>query len=182
MTSDADMIPLSDYWNPDAEKITCYGRDLTDYHYPMCFVVMTVKKWREIMSLDYIQPQDLSWANNYYIQETLKGREDAYSQDKVKRWVTDQNILTEKLNAYGKDRLTLIDRGMYSNGYPLGRVDRSAWHYNHQQFIDCHAPHDVLTNETSYNNLLELLSRTWPNEDFQWFKDYTTEFKKIVNG
>jgi len=176
MTSDADMIVLSNYFNPNPDEVTCYGRDLTDYHYPMCFVAMNKNKWCEIMDIN--SKDTIEDSMNFDLLE----RGDAFSTNKTERWVTDQNILTEKLNAYGKDRLTLVSRGLMPNGYPVGRIDRSAWHYNHGQFIDCHAPHDILTNEKSYENLLELLGRAWPNEDFKWFKDYTTEFKRLVNG
>src|SRR5688572_9802940 len=49
MTSDSDIIPLSDYWNPNSEQITCYGRDLSNEHQPMCYVSMSGAHWKVVM-------------------------------------------------------------------------------------------------------------------------------------
>jgi len=181
MTSDADMIPLSDHFNPYEHKITSYGRDLTDYHYPICYVGMPAYLWYKVMGNDYIYPQDIREHRMFYIKKGLEGRADAKSDQPELRWVTDQNMLTEKLLAYGSDFIIRKDRGTYQNGYPLGRVDRSAWTLNHGKFIDCHAPHNVLENESSYNRLIELIEHVWPNEDWGWFKKYTEDFKKLIN-
>ena len=51
LVSDADMIPLSNYWNPDFKDITSYGRDLTDYHFPMAYIGMNVDNWCKVMEL-----------------------------------------------------------------------------------------------------------------------------------
>lgn len=172
MTGDIDMIPLSDYWHPDPDKLTVYGRDLTDYHYPICYIAMDGYKWAEVMNLtnfDYDQ----------HIKRDLDSMPQAKSQDRVKRWVTDQDLITERINnsVFVPER---IDRGVYKNGYPIGRVDRSAWTLNHDKFIDAHLPHDVLTNDQSFKKVLELLHTIWPNEDWAWWVTYYKEFKKLM--
>lgn len=172
MTGDIDMIPLSDYWKPDPDKLTVYGRDLTDYHFPICYIGMTAEKWWQVM---------LICDDNYnrHIKEDLDTMPQAKSNDKAKRWVTDQDLITERINSsfYVPER---IDRGTGKNGYPIGRVDRSAWTLNHDVFIDAHLPHDILTNDASFKKVLELLHHIWPKEDFKWFINYYKEFKKLA--
>ena len=52
MTSDVDMLPCSSYWNPSPNEITVYGYDLTDFtEFPICYIGMKVKSWREVMNL-----------------------------------------------------------------------------------------------------------------------------------
>jgi hypothetical protein len=172
ITSDADMIPLSDYWEPDIDKLTVYGRDLTDYHYPICYIGMDVHKWREVMNIDGDDYQ-------YYMQRDLMTLPQAKSQDKVKRWVVDQDLITERINN-SKFVPERVDRGMYKNGYPVGRVDRSAWTLDHKQFIDAHLPHDILTNDQSFKKVLELLHTVWPKEDWKWWVTFYKEFKKMM--
>lgn len=175
MTGDIDMIPLSDYWSPNMNTITTWGHDLTDYqHYPICYIGMPVNMWRAVMriySTDY----------NALINRDLDSMPNAKSEDPVKRWVVDQDLITERLNNCGLP-ITKVDRGMYANGYPIGRVDRSAWSLNHDQFIDCHMPRGIYSNQSRMDEMMELLEKIWPNEDFGWFVDYKYEFKKLVNG
>ena len=172
MTGDIDMIPLSDYWKPDENKLTVYGRDLTDYHYPICYIGMDSEKWKEVMHIDGTDYQ-------YLMQRDLMTMPQAKSTDKVKRWVTDQDLITERINSshFIPER---IDRGTYKNGYPIGRVDRSAWTLKHDVFIDAHLPHDVLTNDESFKKVLALLHHVWPKEDWKWFVNYFREFKNMM--
>lgn len=173
MTGDADMIPLSDYWKPDENKLTVYGRDLTDYHYPICYIGMDSEKWKEVMNIDGNDYQ-------YYMQRDLMTLPQAKSQDKVKRWVTDQDLITDRINAsnFVPER---IDRGTDKRtGYPIGRVDRSHWTLNHEVFIDAHLPHDILTNDASFKNVMALLHHVWPKEDWRWFVNYYKDFKKMT--
>jgi hypothetical protein len=169
MTSDVDMLPLSNYWNPSDLNITCYGRDLTDYHYPICYCAMTPMNWIKTMIItdsDY----------NVCIKHDLDERD-----KKTNSWLWDQDILTERLNRYGQKFITLIHRGTDKRtGYPIGRVDRSNWHLNHEKLIDAHLPHDILTNNESYKKVIDLLHHVWPTEDFKWFENYHQEFKKLL--
>lgn len=128
MTSDADMLPMSDYWDPKQDHApTCWGRDLTDYHYPICYIGATAYKWRWIMNLDGMSMQTAM-------------QRDMRQQKNI--WCLDQDIVTEKINAYHQPP-HLIDRGTDRNtGYPIGRLDRSNWKFNGDRiYIDCHLPH-----------------------------------------
>jgi hypothetical protein len=165
MTGDIDMIPLSDYWKPEWDKITTYGHDLTDYHYPICYIAMDSAKWMQVMN---IKSSDY----NHLIKRDIRHQENM--------WVLDQDIITENLLKFDS-KITEIDRGTdHRTGYPIGRVDRSHWTLNHEVFIDAHLPHSCLHNPQSYNKVMELLHKVWPNEDFTWWENYHNEFKKLL--
>lgn len=169
MTSDADMLPLSDYWFPNISTIDCYGRDLTDYHFPICYIGMEAYLWKKVMNIP--NPNQYSKASVY----------DLMNRDMRKQknmWGLDQDIITEKLVKYQINR---EDRGTDKRtGYPIGRVDRSNWRLDHPQFIDAHLPHDILTNDESYKKVCALLSHVWPTQDFSWYYNYHREFKKLL--
>jgi hypothetical protein len=170
MTSDVDMLPLSDYWKPKFDDITCYGRDLTDYHYPICYIGMNHDNWSLVMDLD---------GPDYdkYISQDL-----IFSRQSKNVWCFDQDLITKNINkTWHRDKLTLVDRGTDKRtGYPIGRVDRSNWRLDHSVLIDAHLPHDILTSEDSFKKVINLLHTVWPSEDFKWFIQYYKDFKKTL--
>lgn len=180
LTGDADMIPLSDYWKfVFTEFPSLYGWDLTEYnHMPICYIGMTKKLWLQTMELSQYDSM------NVVVHCDLINIPNSKSEDKTKRWVIDQDFITEKINKYWPldkfKHVTNTPRGVYKNGYPIGRVDRSAWSHAHNIYIDCHAPHDILTNEESRAKLLHLLKFIWPNEDFKWWENYQKEFLELL--
>jgi hypothetical protein len=169
MTSDVDMLPLSDYWFPDIGLIDCYGRDLTDYHYPICYIGMESYLWRKVMWIPD-HPAYPAIPMNTFLQRDLRQQKNM--------WGLDQDLITERLVKYQINR---IDRGTDKRtGYPIGRVDRSNWRLDHPVLIDAHLPHDILTNHDSFQKVLALLHHVWPGEDFKWYVDYHKEFKKLL--
>jgi hypothetical protein len=174
MTGDIDMIPLSDYWKPDFNKITVWGHDLTGYgHYPICYIGMPGIEWAFVMDLKL---QDY----NKYIKRDLDNLPQAKDPDFYKYWFSDQDLITQRLNEYGKEKITFINRGQYPNGFAYGRVDRGAWTLEHEKFIDAHLMQQTHHSEEKINKLYELLAKVWPDENFDWFKEYTREFKKLA--
>lgn len=173
MTGDIDMLPLSDYWKPEPDKLTVWGRDLTDYHYPICYIGAPSVIWKDVMSIynnDY----------NTAIHDALDSLPQAKSSDKVKRWVTDQDLITERINNSSYEP-TRIDRGTdRRTGYPMGRVDRSHWTLDHKQFIDAHLFHGTHRDEAKFKKTIELLHTVWPKEDFKWWINYVKEFRKLA--
>ena len=172
MTGDIDMIPLSDYWKPNLDKLTVWGRDLTDYHYPICYIGAPARVWSDVMNLT---------SHDYQMMITmdLQNTPQASSTDKIKRWVTDQDLITERINDshYAPVR---IDRGTDKRtGYPIGRVDRSAWSLDHKQFIDAHLFHGIQRDDDKLKKTLNLLHTVWPKEDWTWWLRYVKEFKKL---
>lgn len=149
LTSDADMIPLSAYWNPHEDStITTWGRDLTDYHYPICYIGGSVIDWIDVMQIDKsILIEKHVWRD---INDKLMRR--------TSPWCLDQDIITHKLHNYGIESIEHVDRGIDTETrYPIGRLDRSAWRFHPENhYTDCHLPHDFATNEKSRRQVEEL--------------------------
>jgi hypothetical protein len=174
MTGDIDMVPLSDYWKPKFEDVTVYGHDLTGYgHYPICYIGMNSAKWVEVMKL-----------TNYNYDQLIKRDLDTLPQAKdtdfYKYWFSDQDLITSRLNEYGKEKITFVNRGQYSNGFASGRVDRGSWSLDHKEFIDAHLMQQTHHSTEKIQKLMELLHHVWPGEDFKWMLEYTKEFKKLA--
>lgn len=165
MTSDADMIPLSAYWNPDPAEITTYGRDLTDYHFPMCYIAMTKHRWGKVMNLNSNNIRELMVRD---LQNT-----NALSEDRVKAWVTDQDIITDRLNKFSHPR-TDVSRGTDpKTGYPIGRVDRSTnCKLPNGQLIDFHAPRKGWEHADKIKEVLTLAFGELPKEFDEHVKKY----------
>lgn len=176
MTGDSDMMALSDYWKFDEKKITVWGHDLTGYQQmPICYIGMTVNRWVEVMGLSN---NNIAALMKRDLDEMPDARENG---NHINRWCADQRLITQRINEvqFEKD---FIHRGVLSNGYPIGRIDRSAWATYHPMHIDCHLPHDIHSSEESFLKVIRMLHSVFPNEDFKWFVDYTQEFKAILNG
>jgi len=115
MTSDVDMMPCSDYWHPNENKLTVYGFDLTGRsQYPICYIAMKSEYWEKIIP-----------------EETLPELLDKYPNAKSEHWETwwtvDQQIITERINVNANpESIDLIDRG-FTNGLAKGRIDRADW-------------------------------------------------------
>ena len=179
MSSDIDMIPLSDFWQFNPEEITVWGHDLTGFtHYPICYIGMTAERWREVMGLPSSDYDTL-------IRRDLDTLPQAKDPDFYKYWFSDQDLITSRI-----DQTTFQvkhhHRGQYPNGFARGRVDRGDWHLQHSQFIDCHALRDCYKrSDTGVANLsrtMRLLDRIWPDDPKQWVIDYTREFQKLANN
>jgi hypothetical protein len=191
MTGDIDMMALSNYWEFDAEKITVWGDDLTGYkHYPICYIGAKKKKWKQFMKLDFSD-------YNVLIKRDLDSSPEAKSPDFYDFWFVDQNVITSNIKNFGEGIIP-EHRGQYSNGYARWRVDRGDWHLNHEKFVDAHLHRDIfkvfweLKDEEperskkatmytkKWNDTMDLLMKVWPNEDWQWFVDYSIQYAKMT--
>lgn len=175
MTGDIDMLPLSDYWKAfDPHQPKVWGHDLTGFgHFPICYIGMTANSWGLVMNLEV---QDA----NYHIKRDLDTLPQAKDPDFYKYWFTDQDLITQRLKEYGTSKIDFINRGQYANGYAKGRVDRGAWTLEHEQFIDAHLFQQTWQNDEKVRKTMELLETVWPEEDFQWFRNYTAQFRKLA--
>jgi hypothetical protein len=119
MTSDMDLLPLSDYWKPNPNTITNYGHDLTGHtFYPMGYTAMTVNKWIEVMKITHDIKADM-----------LRDVEEIglATSDKWENWWNhDWTLLTKRLKPYAQSgQLTSIERGKRKDSYfAYGRIDR----------------------------------------------------------
>lgn len=134
MTADGDMMPCSNYWQPNDNEITCYGHDLTGYgHYPICYIAMNSSQWKRVMD---ITDEDLM----IQIERLLDKYENASSDNWEQWWQVDQDIITEKLK---KETVNSILRGGDNRfGLAKGRIDRFNWSetLNVENPIDAHMP------------------------------------------
>lgn len=137
MTSDADMVPLSDYWQPHPFNITTYGHDLTGFkHVPICYIAMKARIWHEVMKLD----QDIESDMLRDLKDTQALSEIKHGDPGVGYWGTDQDIITERLKHHS---FVNIHRGIEPGSpYPTGRVDRSAPDFMPSTLIDYHGPRE----------------------------------------
>jgi hypothetical protein len=177
MTADIDMIPLSDYWKPDKHQVTVYGHDLTGYgHYPICYIGMPKSTWQSVMCLNVNMNQ------NRLIQRDLDSLPQAKDPDFYKYWFSDQDLITQRLNEYGKEKITFINRGQGSHGYARGRVDRGSggWVLDQPELIDAHLIQQAHHKQERVQKILDLLVKVWPNEDWTWWLKYTEEFRKLT--
>jgi hypothetical protein len=176
MTGDIDMLPLSDYWKPDFNKVTVWGHDLTGFgHFPICYIGASYHQWTEAMKID---------SNDYnkLIKRDLDTLPQAKDPDFYKYWFSDQDLITARLKEYGTGKIDFINRGQGSHGYARGRVDRASggWVLDQPELIDAHLQQQTHHSDEKIERLMGLLKHVWPQEDFTWFSEYTKEFKKLA--
>lgn len=178
MTSDVDMLPLSNYWVPNPDLVTTYGHDLTGHqHVPMCYVAATKERWKKIMGMKHPD-----WDIEQILAIDLMLMPNARAETpQERRWVVDQDLLTHRISQYKVDGNIVenVARGTLANGYPIGRVDRSAWTMDHQRLIDCHMYRDIFNDTNARIDTLYLLQTVWPDEDWSWVLTYITDFKRV---
>jgi len=149
MTSDMDLIPLSNYWN--AESLTVYGHDLTDYtEYPMDYILMTSKEWIEIMKLSGDTEQDML--------KDFQEIKTAYSNEWHEWWGYDQQLITKRLNQYGKNRINFVNRTKRSTGtYAYGRIDRGdGMQIPNENLIDMHCDNVNSKHPEKWNKFINI--------------------------
>lgn len=176
MTSDVDMIPLSDYWKPDPSTFTVWGHDLTGFkNFPICYIGATVRQWRQVMNIDGTDHQ-------FLIQRDLMSLPQAKSQDFYTYWETDQDHITNRLKQFGTHRINFVQRGQGTHGFARGRVDKGhgGWVLDQPELIDAHLLQQCHHTEEKIQKLMDLLHHVWPKDNWLWFLQYTKEFKKLA--
>lgn len=148
MTGDVDMLPMSNYWRPEHDKVTVYGEDLTGRsQFPICYIAMDAIEWRRIIPEGGL----ISLLNKYSA---------AKSPDFSKWWGVDQQIITDRIKRLvDVDKLVKIDRG-FNKGLAKGRIDRADWHgtlNNPGERIDAHMPRPF--NEVEAKRIIALIQR-----------------------
>jgi len=153
MTSDMDLLPLSNYWNPNENHITVYGHDLTDHTYiPMGYVAMTCEKWTQVMMLSGNTLSDL--------ERDLKENKQAYSEDWSEWWNADWQILTDKLSSL-KSEIKFINRGRRDGScFAFGRVDRGdSMQIPIGELIDAHCENNNVFHPIKMDKFLSIFER-----------------------
>lgn len=149
MTSDMDLIPLSNYWN--AESLTVYGHDLTDFtEYPMGYILMTSNEWIEVMKLSGDTEQDML--------KDFTEIKTAYSNEWYEWWGYDQQLITKRLNQYGKNKINFVNRTRRSTGtYAYGRIDRGdGMQVPNETLIDMHCDNVNSKHHEKWNKFIQI--------------------------
>lgn len=157
ITADADMVIARDIFAHDVSQgqVVSYGFDLTGRsEIPICYVKATAAKWRELMG-----------------EFTIPDK--SYSDKWEDYWSVDQQLLTQRAQAYGMDRITFIDRGNQNkHGLPTGRWDRYDWSNIPDSIIDVHM------KRNDWDAQIEVFQRLWPGEDYS----FIDKFKEALNA
>ena len=150
MTSDMDLLPLSNYWHPVSVAITVFGHDLTDYtFYPMGYLAMKSSEWIEFMGLTGDTETDMRNDAEAY-------RHMAYANDWEAWWNWDWSMITDRMKP-SKDRITFINRGRQSNGFAYGRIDRgNSMAHVDGELIDAHCENNNVMHPIKLNRFLEI--------------------------
>jgi hypothetical protein len=168
LLSDIDMIPLSNYINPELDKKTIWGWDLTGYSYvPVSYIGMPCKEWKELMGCTGNMHNDM--------ENAMKENGRAYSDDWETYWNTDWDILTKKVQPR-KGEFISIDRGMVNlakDATAARRVDRYDMDktMNQNDLIDCHAHNHNPSHPIKFEPLLKVLLKAFGMYPI-WFKEY----------
>lgn len=143
MTSDMDLLPLSDYWNPDPNNITNYGHDLTGYSFlPMGYTAMKASKWNELFN-------DMKADAEKYAYMVK-------SPEWEQWWNWDWRLLTDRLSGLN---VTKILRGNRAGScFAYGRIDRgdSMQIPPGETLIDAHCENHNVQHPDKLNKFLSI--------------------------
>lgn len=168
ITSDVDMavFTLPPYMN----NLTVFGSDLVpDGQYPMCYVSGSVKQWRDAMNLHNKTYQQC-------LDELLGDIECDHMRGNY--WGKDQQTLWENI----KGKATLFTRARQGTQFASHRVDRDDinWRaYVNEDLIDAHLWRPGYA-EGNFENIMELLTMKYPDDDFTWLKNYNQQYKQLL--
>jgi hypothetical protein len=158
MTSDMDLIPLQDYWNPNKEDITVYGHDLTWFSYfPMGYIAMSGASWKHYMNCSYDTANDML--------RDAKETGIAFSEEWEKWWNFDWDLVTKRLTHLKQlGGINFVNRGQINiAGATLakGRVDRYNWEatQNQSEWIDAHCENNNVQHPDKLNKFLKVYNK-----------------------
>lgn len=158
MTSDMDLLPLKNYWNPNTTKITNYGHDLTGHSfYPMGYTAMPVSKWIEVMQITHDIKEDM--------MRDVKEIGIAYSNEWEQWWNHDWTLLTKRLRPYAeRGELVSIERGKRPDQiFAKGRIDRgdSMQRIPREDWIDAHCENHNVRHPDKLNRFLSIFEEVY---------------------
>lgn len=157
MTSDMDLLPLSDYWKPNEEQTTIYGHDLTDYSfYPMGYIAQSSEKWKQAMILTGDTCFDMLRDAHQYAHL-------AFAQDWESWWNWDWTMITNRMKP-NASQYTFITRGRQSNGFAYGRIDRgNSMAHVEGELIDAHCENNNVQHPDKLKRFLQIFETRYGN-------------------
>lgn len=174
ITGDADLCVFGDYLlQANLDVIQIFGADLVpENQFPMCFISMPVKYWRQVMGINpRIPPQ-------CYLDSLLGPMESVHFRSDL--WALDQDTAYRKITA---SNLPIIkhNRASYPHKFATRRNDRDGWQSClPENLIDAHLPR-VGYAEENFNKIITLLKQVYPDENFNWMIKYHREYVKLLD-
>jgi hypothetical protein len=155
MTSDMDLIPLSDYWHPNENDITVYGHDLTwNTYYPMGYICMSIDKWKHVMMINHNTREEM--------ERDFKETKIAYSEKWEDWWNVDWDLITKRLKPI-ESQITFINRGRRTDSqFAYGRIDRGdSMKIIPRPWIDAHCENNNVRHPDKLNKFLDIFNQAW---------------------
>lgn len=168
VTSDVDMAVFKLPMPETAGYFTVYGADLVpEKQVPMCYLGAPVSLWREYFTKGRSLQVCLDDLLGDLEAEHFRGN----------YWAKDQE---EAYNTVSRAAVKLTFRARPGTQFADHRVDRddSFWHDRlNKDVVDAHLWRPLWTTE-NFENLLELLTFFYPDENLSWLHAYRNEYIK----
>ncbi len=174
VTGDSDLCVFNGVLNviSNDDSIQVVGYDLTPIdQYPMCFIKMTAKDWREVLNINKTYQEHISELINPIEGINIRGEQ----------WNYDQWYIKKKLDKSGKN-VGLVNRSNGITQFAQNRVDRddTNWkRYLNENLIDAHLWRLGYTDE-NFSNILELMTTMYPNDNFDWLVNYRQKYLELI--
>jgi len=151
---------------------TITGFDLVPSgQYPMCYVSAKVKDWRDAFGLNGITYQTAL--------DRILG-DDECQDYRACRWSVDQEQLHKNINL--NQEINVIPRTNGQNQFAQNRIDRDDTYWRDRlnlDIMDAHLWRDGYT-EQNHNNIIELLTYMYPQENFEWLVIYRNSYVNLL--
>lgn len=174
ITGDIDMAVFNkEYFDQfNNNDINVIGSDLTpDGQYPMCYISMPAKRWREVMDIP------LALSHQDKLDSLLGNLECEHFRGNY--WSKDQETIYNQI-WMSLDEFCIHFRAKPGTQFATRRADRDGWPEEIQpDLIDAHLPRPGYTPE-NFAKILNLFQTMYPEDDFQWMIDYRNEYVKLI--
>jgi hypothetical protein len=173
ITGDVDMAVFGDYLlQSNSGQIHVFGTDLVPPNqYPICYIAMPVKTWREVMWITPGVPVQ------QYLDELLGHLECDHFRGNY--WGKDQETIYNQLTR-GNWPIVPHARARIPHGFATRRADRDGWpDVPLPDTIDAHLPRPGYTDE-NWSKIFNLFTTMYPNEDLQWMEEYRNQYIKLI--
>lgn len=176
ITGDADLAVFGnefDYFKDGEVRVI--GADLLSEdmkQFPMCFIGMPVKKWKDIFCLngDTLQSALDDTVGNL---ESATFRGDFWGYD---QWLAHETIVRSGVNVFKNSRAKMPER------FATRRYDRDDQFILERlspDMIDFHLPRPGYEPQ-NFEIILKILQYHYPNDDFTWLRTYNEQYKALL--
>jgi hypothetical protein len=174
VTSDIDMAVFSDlYLNYIPDSFTIYGFDLTPQgQWPICYLIASVKTWKEVMRIEDRTLQEcLDDALGHENMDNMRGN----------LWARDQETIFNQLRKSLVEK-RYIPRAREGTQFATNRCDRDDFYWRDRvdaNLVDAHLWRPLYSVD-NFGNLLTLLQKVFPHDNFDWLIKYHTEYTRLL--